>query len=681
MDEALIVTRAAHYVSLIQLSGIFVFLSLVAEPVLRRDGKGIPAVATIFRARLMIYAWASLVVALASGFVWLLLQAVEMSGRSWVEVLSGGILGTVLSHTQFGRVWELRLAVAILLVAYLLFGNLRRRRRPTASAPIAPLILSNTLLATLAWAGHASDTAGRAGAVHLSADVIHLLAAGAWLGSLVPLALLFAHTRRVDGSALIAVTRATTLRFSTMGIISVGSLLLTGIVNTWFLSGTIPALVGTEYGRLLLIKVGLFGLMVSIAAANRLWFTPGLRDRPHGDDGATSIALRALHRNSLVEASLGLVILVIVGALGIVTPGEHTQPWWPFAFRLSTEGLRGRSDVPPEMVITGMLAVVGGGFLILGVVRQRLRTLSIVACLAFLLGAGGIAIRLLAVPAYPTSFFQSPISYTALSITAGAHLYADKCAACHGKGGRGDGPVVKDAKILPADLTTGYLLAQSDGDLFWWISHGRGNGSMPAFADALEENQRWDLINFLRAQASGNRTIRLSDLVTAAANVPAPDFAFESTRGQQETLRSLRGDDVVLLVFFTEPESQPRLEQLTRDQPYLERAGVRILAAPLSDSVGSEGPSDVRRSTPSFVIRVAPDVLQTYARFRPKSQLAESPSIRRHIEFLIDRAGYIRARWSPDEGSGWARVSDLLDQVWRLERLGTAQTPAGVHAH
>src|SRR5262249_32401233 len=70
--------------------------------------------------------------------------------------------------------------------------------------------------------------------------------------------------------------RDATLRFSTLGLISVGLLIATGIVNGWILAGSVPALIGTDYGRLLLAKVALFLAMVAVAAVNRLRLTPRL---------------------------------------------------------------------------------------------------------------------------------------------------------------------------------------------------------------------------------------------------------------------------------------------------------------------------------------------------------------------------------------------------------------------
>ena len=667
MTGTLIAARAAHYASLIQLCGIFIFLSFVATPAFRRAASDVSR----FHASLLRYAWISLVVALASGMVWLVLEGAAMSARSPMDVLSGGILGVVLSRTQFGRDWVLRFIVMALLAAWLLRQKLAKSPRLTAGTPVVPLLLSGVALAALAWVGHATDEAGRALVLHLGADAVHLLAAAAWLGGLGPLALLFAVSRRAGAPGWLPAARTATARFSIMGMIGVGALFLTGTVNTWFLSGTLPGLVGTEYGRLLLIKIGLFGLMVGIAAVNRLWLTPRLVGAAPG--GEVSVVLRALQRNSLTEASLGLVILVIVGALGILTPADHTQPWWPFPVKLSVAALSQRSDAQADVAVVVISGLIGLGLLAVGATKRRRRALSMTGGMAFLLAGGGLTIRLLSVEAHPTSFFRSPVPYTVQSIMAGAHLYAGKCAACHGETGRGNGSVVVTSPRL--DLTAGDIATQSDGDLFWWISHGRDNGAMPAFAPALREDQRWDVVNFLRAQASGVRTTDLTDVVTAKADVPAPDFAFETAGGRQETLGSLRGKDAVLLMFLTEPGSLPRLEQLARDAPYLEQAGVRVLAVADDDPAEPDEMGGERRPTLPFVIRVSPDVGSTYSLFEA------GMGTRQHAEFLIDRAGYVRARWSPDTDQGWTRTSDLLDQVWRLDRLGTANPSVSLHVH
>jgi Copper resistance protein D len=71
---------------------------------------------------------------------------------------------------------------------------------------------------------------------------------------------------RREAIASLAVARTATLRFSAFGVVAVGTLLVTGLINAFYLVGSIPALVGTNYGRLLAAKVALFFAMVAVAA-------------------------------------------------------------------------------------------------------------------------------------------------------------------------------------------------------------------------------------------------------------------------------------------------------------------------------------------------------------------------------------------------------------------------------
>ena len=121
------------------------------------------------------------------------------------------------------------------------------------------------MLASLAWAGHGAATPGAAGDLHLAADFFHLIAAGLWLGTLPPLILLLAEARRTRDAVWESIAAAATQRYSALAIASVAILLAAGAVNTWFVAGTVPALVGTAYGRLLLTKIRLFAAMLIVS--------------------------------------------------------------------------------------------------------------------------------------------------------------------------------------------------------------------------------------------------------------------------------------------------------------------------------------------------------------------------------------------------------------------------------
>jgi putative copper resistance protein D len=98
--------------------------------------------------------------------------------------------------------------------------------------------------------------------------------------------------------------------------VSVSALVLSGVANAWYLVGDLPALIATEYGRLLLAKLALFGAMLALAAVNRWKLSPRVIA---GDDGA----LRSLSRNAMLETAAGIAVIAIVGVLGITIPAAH----------------------------------------------------------------------------------------------------------------------------------------------------------------------------------------------------------------------------------------------------------------------------------------------------------------------------------------------------------------------
>ena len=133
---------------------------------------------------------------------------------------------------------------------------------------------------------------------------------------------------------------------------------------------------------------------------------------------------------------------------------------------------------------------------------QYRRTGAFAVVLTLCLALGWFPLRPAIEPAYPTSYYAPSEPYAAASIVRGDAVYADNCALCHGTNGRGDGPAAAGLPTRPADLTEPHLFAHSPGDLFWWVSHGMDEGVMPGFAGALDPNQRWNVINFIRARAA-----------------------------------------------------------------------------------------------------------------------------------------------------------------------------------
>ena len=112
-----------------------------------------------------------------------------MSGLPFRESMASDVLLTVVSETQFGRVFEIRFAMAVILA-----GCLAYDRFPPARG--IALGLSVGLVAAIAWTGHAGSTPGDIGILHLAADALHLVAAAIWTGGLVSLVLLLVESRR-----------------------------------------------------------------------------------------------------------------------------------------------------------------------------------------------------------------------------------------------------------------------------------------------------------------------------------------------------------------------------------------------------------------------------------------------------------------------------------------------------
>ncbi len=324
MAEPLASIRALHFGASLLLTGGWAFMFIIARPVFSHGGEDVETAHEVFnRWWLGLMGW-SLLACFASGLLWLGVEAIAMSGLAWSEALTGDIIGTVLTGTQFGQVWELRMVLIVLLAGYLALRWRSVGVRRLSVLDLGAGLLTGGLLGSLAWVGHAVGAEGGERWLHLAMDAVHLLAAAAWLGALVPLGFILAQARRSPAPVWIDLARHIIPRFSILGLVSVGSLIVTGLANAYSTVGDSAHLIATSYGRLLLLKIALFGLMLLIAADNRLRLTPQLLAAA-GQDKAVfqPTAVGRLWRNVMVEIGLGAAILFIVGALGIMHPAVH----------------------------------------------------------------------------------------------------------------------------------------------------------------------------------------------------------------------------------------------------------------------------------------------------------------------------------------------------------------------
>ncbi len=93
---------------------------------------------------------------------------------------------------------------------------------------------------------------------------------------------------------------------------------------------------------------------------------------------------------------------------------------------------------------------------------------------------------------------ENPIPATDASIARGAELYANSCAVCHGDTGFGDGVAGKSLDPPPANLHEDHVQILTDGAMFAVIHNGVEGTGMPAFEGVIEEDDIWNLVNFIR---------------------------------------------------------------------------------------------------------------------------------------------------------------------------------------
>jgi putative copper resistance protein D len=316
----LIIARTAQIATSILLAGIFTFELVMLG---RTGGPASGDLQQVERRLFRLAVW-SLVAALLSALLWFWLEVARMSGLALTNAFSATAWRTVLFETQFGHVWQFRLgliAVAFALVASGLAQDEVRR-----ALILVLWLLSVVLLISLSWISHAA--AARVQPLGLLGDTFHLCAAGAWLGGLAPLAIFL---RRACVSSSLGERAAPVLqRFSLLSLCCVSVLVVSGISNSWLLVGSIHALFTTPYGRLLFLKLTLFGILIGFGARNRFVIKAKLLKTPAGSD-----ILPQLRCNVICEACLGLAVVAVVACLG-VTPRVRDRattysqlPWTP----------------------------------------------------------------------------------------------------------------------------------------------------------------------------------------------------------------------------------------------------------------------------------------------------------------------------------------------------------------
>lgn len=301
-DWSLIGVRFAVYLTLAALFGLSAF-SLYG---LQRRERG---------NALALRPWlvASATMGLLFSVAWVVLMASSMAGTpAWP--IDREAVGALLTDSAIGAAWKLRMVMLVLAILAALFAAGRGIWLSAVG------LCSAVALATLAWTGHGAMDEAALGWVHLIADILHLIASGAWVGALLGLTLLVTRpARRVDAAHL-RVTHRALHGFGTVGTFVVGTIVVTGLVNGWMLVGigSIVTLPTTLYGQLLVAKLALFVAMLGLASLNRFQLSPAFaRSIANHDHGR---ALGALRTSLVIETASVVAVLGLVALLGTLAP-------------------------------------------------------------------------------------------------------------------------------------------------------------------------------------------------------------------------------------------------------------------------------------------------------------------------------------------------------------------------
>jgi cytochrome c553 len=264
------------------------------------------------------------------------------------------------------------------------------------------------------------------------------------------------------------------------------------------------------------------------------------------------------------------------------------------------------------------------------------------------------------------------------AVTTGSALYAANCSTCHGR----DTSEATREGLAPPDLQLDLdrrVREQREGELFGSIADGIPGTPMPAFAGQMSDVEIWSLVQFLDAQAAARNALELSEGLKPTRAVPAPDFTYEFAGHPQESLRQLRGSRVALLVFYTMPSSLPRLRELAALEPDYAGAGAAVIAAAMPASSAATA-AEVGDGSESMLALVSPAVASTYLMFARRGEDAGGGAPR-HVEYLVDRFGYIRVRRISVPGAQSSETGEVQRQIDLLVREPPREELQWGHRH
>ena len=623
-----------------------------------------------------------LAITLLLGLIVVLATAAALATGITEHAWQPGAWFEFLQKTRTGHVWMWREGFALTVLGAVLYlrNTPRAQWRYALCATLSMLTLAVGSLASHSAAEELSVTS-------ILPYTLHIVLAGVWFGAL-PAFLLILFTKNTGQQPSEEAEQSgiqTLKRFSVMAMPVMFGIIVTGVIVADRTVDTIyGALVATEYGWLLNTKIALLVVILIIASRARSSWLPSLVQ------GRDSVAVggQKLRKWVRIEFVFALLIVLLATILANTIPAKHAIiEEWPYPFRFSIDATWEDPAVRMRVWWGLVLLFLASGIIVVGRAKKWMakRRFGIPAIL--IVCALAVVLPPLAVQAYPETYLNTPVPFDSISIANGSHLFSENCVACHGPQGKGNGVLAKSFSKLPADLLTEpHTERHTAGDFFNWLTKGIPDTGMPGFVDKLDEEGRWDVVNYIHAMSRGYQARLMNPKVVP--NKPSqgpPNFSYSAHDGSSGILQDFWYQKTVLLVLFSWPESRARLDQLQTVYDKLSNGNAEILAVPMHD-LDPQNMAELTANIPFPVVtQGAKEITKSYILYRRtlgRPDLLGEGSIPTHLEFLVDRFGYLRARSIPEaDGEGWANIDLLMRQVAQLKREKEILPPPDDHVH
>ncbi len=574
-----------------------------------------------------------------------------------------------LNETYVGQIWiwRISLAVFLLLVVIYLSKTPRTRWRYILCAVITILPLIAGAFASHAAAEELSITA-------FIPYVFHLVFAGIWFGALPGFLLIFYENWKDNKDTKNSLKFRTIMRFSSIALPVMLMIILTGIIVSERMFGDhYAALVATPYGWMLVTKIFVLSIILLIASRVRAYWLPLLISK--NQDVTTTYIKENIIKWVSIEFVLALLLVLLATLIANNTPAKHALiENWPLPFRFSIDATWNKPNVATQVWIG--LAILLSAVVILKLGQFFSWKWKHLISIPTVLFVSGLAVALppLTIQAYPETYRRPLVPFDVISVANGATIYTKYCVDCHGHQGMGNG--IKSRTLttkLPDFLTEPHTTEHTPGDFYNWISYGMANTDMPGYAENLSDEDRWDLVNFVHALSRGYQArILTPEIIPNKAYVKPPTFSFSGHDGSSGTLQDFREHKIVLLVLFSWPQSRDRIEQLKMTYSRFHDKNIAILGVPTKELDADEFAQITNELPFPIITQSASEIINSYSLSRRTlnhPDIIGRGAIPSHMEFLIDKNGYLRARWIPSlDKSGWSDIDELIQQVSLLNR-------------